>query len=155
MRILRASEPEQLLAARRLFRDYIESLGEECCGMREFQPDLQELPGPYGSPFGRLLLAMYEEAAAGCAGLKFSEPGICEMKRLYVRPEFRGEGIGRALAVQILSEAKLLGYHRIRLDTVPNKREAITLYESVGFRSIPAFRESHDPSALFFELVLD
>jgi ribosomal protein S18 acetylase RimI-like enzyme len=152
LRILRAIEPDHLRAAHFLIREYVESLGEACCGLQEFQPDLTELPGPYGPPFGALLLALEVDDAAGCVGLRRFEPSIAEMKRLYVRPSYRGRGVGRELVSRVIESARGLGYAQVRLDTVPTMENAIALYRSLGFRVIPPYRKSHDPSALFFEL---
>ena len=152
MRILRATDPDHLRAAHLLIREYVEALGGACCGLQEFQPDLTELPGPYGPPSGALLLAMDGNEPAGCVGLRMFEPATAEMKRLYVRPSYRGRGIGRELVRNVLESAGELGYYRIRLDTVPTMESAISLYHLFGFRPIPAYRQSHDPAALFFEL---
>ncbi len=113
------------------------------------------MPGEYAPPRGALFLARVEGQVAGCAGLRPIGPDICEMKRLYVRPAFRGHGLGRELATLLVARARARGYRRMRLDTVPTMNAAIRMYRSMGFVEIPPYRYNPIKGALFFELVLE
>ncbi|TMB04667.1 MAG: GNAT family N-acetyltransferase [Deltaproteobacteria bacterium] len=109
----------------------------------------------YAPPRGRLLLAMEGDAPAGCVGLHEWDAQIAEMKRLYVRPAFRGRGLGRILTDAALADARALGYRSIRLDTIPTLMQpAIALYRELGFREIPPYRDNPIPGALYLELHL-
>lgn len=114
------------------------------------------LPGDYAPPQGRLLLARLGQESVGCVALHPLEPGICEMKRLYVRPQFRGHGVGKALLNTVLAEARAIGYRRMRLDSVePVMQDAVRMYRAYGFREIAPYRENPIPGALYMELALD
>jgi ribosomal protein S18 acetylase RimI-like enzyme len=145
---------EEMGMVRILFREYAGSLGFGLC-FQGFEQELAGLPGRYAPPTGCLLLATAGGELAGCVALKKLGDGVCEMKRLYVRSRHRGTGLGRALAEQIIREAKRLGYEAIRLDTVPSVMgSAVALYRSLGFRDIPAYYFNPVPGALFMELLL-
>ncbi|HEX9912216.1 MAG TPA: GNAT family N-acetyltransferase [candidate division Zixibacteria bacterium] len=142
---------KQLGQIKELFIEYTSSLNFDLC-FQNFDKELAGLPGDYAPPDGCLLLAEYETKTAGCVALrKFSE-GICEMKRLYVKPEFKGKGIGRGLAVTIIEEVRKLGYSKMLLDTVPSMKEAIALYRSLGFKEIEPYRPNPVKGAIFMEL---
>ncbi|HQT90588.1 MAG TPA: GNAT family N-acetyltransferase [Candidatus Kryptobacter bacterium] len=150
---VRKSDEESLLQVRDLFLEYADSLDFDL-GFQDFDRELAELPGEYSEPDGRLFIAYESGKPAGCVALRKIDEGICEMKRLYVRPEFRGRAIGRVLAERVVSVAKKLGYGKMRLDTVSSMTEAITLYRSLGFVEIGKYRLNPLPGALFLELDL-
>jgi putative acetyltransferase len=153
LEIVAVESGERLVEARTLFEEYAASLGFDLC-FQDFASELAGLPGAYAPPHGRLLLAVDGPRAAGCVALRRLEEGICEMKRLYVRPEFRGRGVGRDLAQATLREARGIGYARMRLDTLPVMHEAIALYRSLGFRTIAPYRFNPLEGALYMELSL-
>ena len=144
----------QLETVRALFLEYAQSLGFSLC-FQGFDEELRTLPGMYAPPRGRLLLAIEGEGPAGCVGLHEWDAQIAEMKRLYVRPAFRGRGLGRILTDAALADARALGYRSIRLDTIPTLMQpAIALYRELGFREIPPYRDNPIPGALYLELHL-
>ncbi len=134
--------------------EYANSLGFSLC-FQSFDKELAGLPGDYSPPDGRLLLAEYEGQLAGCVALHRLEPEICEMKRLYLRPSFRGKGLGRSLAETVISEARRIGYTRMRLDTVePVMRDAVAMYRQLGFKEIAPYRSNPIAGAMYMELEL-
>jgi putative acetyltransferase len=152
--ILDARPGDDIEQARRLFREYEIWLGVNLC-FQNFERELAELPGKYSPPTGRLLLAVDNGEVAGCAALREIGDDVCEIKRLFVRPQFRGKHLGRRLAEHIVSEAKQIGYERMRLDTLPPKmNSAISLYQSLGFREIDPYYDNPVPGAKFMELDL-
>jgi putative acetyltransferase len=151
LQFAQAELPTQIAQARELFLEYAQSLGFSLC-FQNFDQELAGLPGDYAPPEGRLLLAKYEGQVAGCVALHRLEDGICEMKRLYLRPQFRGKGIGRALTDRIISEARQIGYQRMRLDTVePVMKDAVEMYRKLGFKEIPPYRPNPIAGALYME----
>ena len=149
-----AESPTQVAQARELFLEYAQSLGFSLC-FQNFDQELATLPGDYAPPEGRLLLAEYEGQLAGCVALHKLEDNICEMKRLYLRPQFRGKGLGRVLADRIIAEARQIGYHRMRLDTVePVMKDAVAMYRRIGFREISPYRPNPNPGTIYLELEL-
>jgi len=146
--------PAQIEQARELFLEYAKSLSFSLC-FQSFDEELAQLPGVYAPPRGRLLLAHGEGRLAGCVALRPLEPAICEMKRLYVRPVFRGQGVGGLLVDRVIAEARAIGYRRMRLDTITSSmQDAIALYRRRGFREIAAYRENPVGSVLYMELQL-
>jgi putative acetyltransferase len=152
--IMPAESPVQIAQVRELFLEYAQSLGFSLC-FQGFDQELAGLPGDYAPPDGRLLLAEYQGQLAGCVALHKLQAGICEMKRLYVRPAFRGQGLGRLLAERIVNEARTIGYVRLCLDTVaPVMQNAVALYRLLGFHEIAPYRANPIPGALYMELDL-
>ena len=152
--LVQAESPAQIAQARELFLEYATSLGFSLC-FQNFDKELAELPGDYAPPDGRLLLAELKGELAGCVALHSLEASICEMKRLYLRPNFRGKGLGRTLAEAILNQARKIGYHRMRLDTVgPVMKDAVAMYRKLGFREIAPYRPNPMSGTLYMELEL-
>lgn len=144
----------QIEQARELFLEYAKSLGFSLC-FQNFDKELADLPGDYAPPEGRLLLAEYESRVAGCVALHKLSDGTCEMKRLYLRPQFRGKGLGRILAERIIAEARQIGYTQMRLDTVePVMKDAVGMYRKIGFREIAPYRANPMAGTLYMELEL-
>ena len=152
MELIQAQSAEEISRARELFEEYAAGVGISLCFLN-FDKELAELPGAYIPPDGRLFLAIKEEQSAGCVALRRIGEGVCEMKRLYVRPEFRGTGLGRTLAETVIQAAREIGYHRMRLDTLPGKMDqAIALYRALGFQEIEPYYSNPVEGALFMEL---
>jgi len=154
MRIENAEGPEYLETVRTLFREYEASI-KVCLCFQGFEEELAGLPGAYARPSGRLLLAFDWDEAVGCGAFRRLESDVCEMKRLFVRPEHQGKAIGAALARALIEQAREAGYSRMRLDTMPSMTRAIKMYRAVGFKEIPAYRFNPVPGSLFFELRLE
>jgi ribosomal protein S18 acetylase RimI-like enzyme len=150
LRIQSVAFKNELVQIRNLFIEYANSLGFDL-SFQNFQKELEELPGEYAPPSGRLLLAFHDSDVAGCVALRKMSEGICEMKRLYVRPSFRGLGVGKALATEVIADACDIGYKWMRLDTVPAMQTAISLYVSLGFREIEPYRYNPIQGAKFME----
>ena len=149
-----AETPAQIAQARELFLEYAQSLGFSL-GFQNFDKELANLPGDYAPPDGRLLLAEYERQLAGCVALHRLSPDTCEMKRLYLRSQFRGKRLGRVLADRIIAEARHIGYRGMRLDTVePVMKDAVALYRKIGFREIEPYCTNPVPGARYMELDL-
>lgn len=138
---------------RLLFLEYAKSLNFDLC-FQSFDEELAGLPGDYAPPDGWLLLAYFGEKVAGCVGLRKVADGVCEMKRLWVRPEFRGKKIGRKLAEEIIDEARKIGYSIMKLDTIDTMKEAIAMYKSMGFTETSAYRYNPVRGARYMELKL-
>ena len=153
VRIREAVGEQDYQVARDLFREYADSLGFDL-GFQGFESEVASLPGGYGPPSGCVLLAEAETGVGGCVAMRRFCEGVCEMKRLYVRPGCRGLGAGRALAEGVIEKARERGYARMRLDTLASMAEAIRLYESLGFREIEPYRHNPMEGARFFELDL-
>ncbi len=153
MEIIPAHSDDHLVAVRNLFVEYAEYLEIDLC-FQGFQQELDGLPGDYAPPDGQLLLAIDGERAVGCVAIRKLGEGICEMKRLYVQPGHRGKGLGRILAESIITEARSIGYGKMRLDSLVSLKDAVGLYRSLGFIEIPPYRYYPLPDVIFMELVL-
>jgi putative acetyltransferase len=152
--IVEARVPVDLSEVRTMFREYASSLNFDL-SFQDFAQELADLPGCYATPGGVILLAMVSGTAVGCVAVRpFAEDGVCEMKRLYVRHPYRCKGVGRRLAQASVEHARRIGYVAMRLDTAPWMREAIALYESLGFSGIPPYRPNPIAGAVFLELKL-
>ena len=153
LRIVTAASEAELQTARELFLEYAEAIGVDLC-FQGFDEEVAGLPGAYAPPGGRLLLGLVGPEVGGCVALRGLGEDACEMKRLFVRPGFRGSGLGRELAEAVVREARALGYRRMRLYTLPSMAAAQRLYESLGFREIEPYYANPIPGARYLELVL-
>ena len=147
-------DTELVLKVKELIQEYALSLGFDLA-FQDFEEEMETFPTQYSEPYGRLLVAEDEDEIIGCVGLRNLGDGICEMKRLYVKPEFQGKGTGRALVQAIIKEACEIGYTTIRLDTIPAMNAAINLYLSSGFRETTPYRYNPISGARYFELKLE
>jgi putative acetyltransferase len=147
--IVTAEAAEESDALRVLFREYFDWLGPEGW-FTDLEAELAALPGGYEAIF----VAREGDEVVGCVALRSLGDGVCEMKRLYVRPAGRGSGAGRALAEAIVEEARRLGYRTMRLDTLPTMGAAQALYRSLGFAETERYNDNPVPGVLFYELEL-
>ena len=152
--IVEARSAPDIEAGKTLFVEYADALGVDLC-FQGFGEEIAGFPGAYASTGGCLLLARAPRWAAGAVGLRPLMGTACEMKRLYVRPRFRGTGLGRRLATAIVDKGRDLGYGVMRLDTLPHLAAALALYRDLGFTQIPAYNDNPLPGVMFFELRLD
>jgi ribosomal protein S18 acetylase RimI-like enzyme len=150
---VQAVSADEIEHGRTLFKEYAAALGVDLC-FQNFDQELRELPGEYSPPEGVLLLAFQGSELAGCVAMRKISDNVCEMKRLFARPKFRGQGIGRTLANRIIEEGRKRGYRRMRLDTLPSMKQAIPLYRSLGFKEIEPYRYNPVEGAIFMELNL-
>jgi carbonic anhydrase len=154
LRLTQATTASDIQQARELFQEYEASLKISLC-FQNFEQELANLPGDYAPPRGRLLLAREFDELMGCIALRPLGPTTCEMKRLFVRAEYRDRGLGRVLIEAIIEEARKIGYTHMRLDTIADRMErAIALYRSIGFVEIPPYRQNPVDTATFMELDL-
>jgi ribosomal protein S18 acetylase RimI-like enzyme len=154
LKLVEAESQALIAEARRLFEEYAAWVEIDLC-FQNFEKELADLPGAYAPPRGRLLLAIDDNVVAGCIALRDLGDGVCEMKRLFVRPQFQGRGIGRNLTEKIIAEARKLGYKRMRLDTLPSKMEkAVAVYRSLGFVEIEPYYPNPTMGTLYMELKL-
>lgn len=136
--------------ARELFREYAKDIGVDLC-FQGFERELADLPGCYAAPAGTILLGVIDHAPVGCVALRPIEKGIGEIKRLYVKPQYRGRGLARELAEEAMRHAFQIGYRKVRLDTLATMKAARALYESLGFKEIPAYYDNPLPDVVYFE----
>ncbi len=153
MEIVEAGTEALISRAKELVLEYSQSL-EFDLGFQDFDAELEDFPRQYSPPTGCLVLALSEDQPIGCVGVRYLEKTICEMKRLYVRPRFRGKQAGKALAQAAIKTGKALGYQRMRLDTVPSMESANRLYRSLGFVEIGPYRHNPIEGATYLELNL-
>jgi len=151
---IRPARADEMELVRTLFREYQAWLGLDLC-FQSFEEELASLPGRYAPPTGRLLLAEHEGAVVGVVASRAVAPGVCEMKRLFVRPSAQGLGLGRRLAERLIEEARASGFTSMRLDTIAGRMDAaIALYERLGFRDIPAYYDSPVAGTRYMEVRL-
>lgn len=145
---------------RQLFQEYTNMLVQkspsfaEYLKIQHYDVELDDLRSKYGLPGGRLYLARVDGTAAGCAGLRGLDEARCELKRMYVRPRYRGQGISAELMDRILRDARKIGYRRMLLDTLPFLTTAIAMYKRRGFVEIPSYNDSPLPETIYMELEL-
>lgn len=151
--IKNAETATEIQAVRRLFREYESYLNVDLC-FQDFENELTNLPGVYVPPDGALLIAVQKAHVVGCVAVRRMDDSTCEMKRLYVIPETRGSGLGRQLAEVIIQRARDLGYRRMVLDTLDRLKEAMGLYESLGFRRTAPYYDNPLPGVVYWELTL-
>ncbi|HEX7319867.1 MAG TPA: GNAT family N-acetyltransferase [bacterium] len=153
LKLIEATSQNHVQEIRGLFKEYTETLGFDL-DFQDYAREFAGLPGEYQAPDGFLMLALWDNETAGCAAMRKIEDRICEMKRMYVRPKYRGKGIGREMAVRIIEIARSIGYARMRLDTIDTMTEAISLYESLGFKDIKPYRYNPVKGARYMEIAL-
>jgi ribosomal protein S18 acetylase RimI-like enzyme len=143
-----------LSIAKTLFLEYAESLNFDLC-FQNFEEEIADLKSHYIKPGGFIILCFLNDEPVGCVGLRiFDKDGAAEMKRLYVKPSARSKGIGKELTVMLIEKSKELGFLKIKLDTLPSMKEAISLYKSLGFIKIEPYRLNPHPGAVYMELKL-
>jgi GNAT superfamily N-acetyltransferase len=138
VRVVEAKTGNQISSAKELIIEYATSLGIDL-GFESFEQEMAGFPGAYARPDGRLLLAVEAGDAVGVVALRRLSGKTCEMKRMYVQSEFRGRGIGRTLAKRVIEEAEDIGYSRMRLETLSRLKEAVSLYDSLGFKKVKPY----------------
>jgi putative acetyltransferase len=153
MKMVQVQTADEMETVRTLFREYHQLLGVDLC-FQGFEEELAALPGCYAPPRGRLLLAREGEQAVGCVALRPLDDGACEMKRLFVRPDSRGQGLGRLLASRVVSEATALGYVVMRLDTLETLDRAMRLYTELGFQRRAPYYANPLPGVVYWERAL-
>jgi GNAT superfamily N-acetyltransferase len=139
--------------AKILISEYAASLGVDLC-FQNFDEEMAMFPSEYSPPGGALFLALHQNDSVGCVALRRISDEFCEMKRLYVRADYRGRGLGKLLAESVIERARRIGYKAIRLDTLPSMKEAISMYAKMGFKPIVAYRPNPVPGTMYLELRL-
>jgi len=153
LRITEARWPDDRAAVEALFREYVGSLGEDI-SFQNVEDELAGLPGKYARPGGVVLIAREGEAVAGGVAYRMAEPGVCEMKRLYVRPAFRGRGLARDLANELIEDARARGYRTMLLDTLASMQAARALYRDLGFAPVEPYYDNPLPGVMYMALDL-
>jgi len=149
-----ADDPEALATAKRLIRAHF-AAHSSAHDDASSEKIVAALPQPYVPPRGGLWVAFVDGVGSGCAALREIDSETAEVKRMYVDPEMRGNGIARTLAKHVIARARDIGYTRLRLGTLSTMKPAQSLYESLGFKSIPAYRPDEFGHTVFYELMLD
>lgn len=148
---IRKADSAEISKIRELFRAYAAELNVDLC-FQNFEEEMAKLPGVYAEPEGCILVLENDEnVLCGAVALKKLEPDVCEMKRLYIEPEFRKGGNGRKLAVSLIEEAKEKGYTVMKLDTIQRLKPAVELYKSMGFVETDAYNYNPDATVLYFK----
>jgi len=153
VQIREAKTGSLISSARELIREYSASLGIDL-GFEKFDEEMAEFPATYARPEGRILVAIEGGEAVGVVGLRRLSGKICELKRMYVQPGYRGRGIGRLLARRAIKEARDIGYDHLRLDTLSRLKEAVSLYYSLGLKEIGPYRVNPHKGVVYMELDL-
>ena len=153
LKIVAANTKEHIENAKELIREYAQSL-EFDLGFQDFDKEMEHFPGQYTFPRGCLYIALDTNQPIGCVALRDLGQGICEMKRLYVKPYCRGQKVGKLLAEVVIKAARDMGYDYMRLDTIPSMKHANMIYNSLGFKQIAPYRFNPMEGATFFELNL-
>jgi len=153
MKIKQAQTKTEIEEIRSLFREYETFLDVDLC-FQSFEEELAGLPGKYSRPSGDLLIGLDGDRAVGCVGVRKLDDDVCEMKRLFVRTEARGTGLGKKLAHEIIVVAQKIGYSLMRLDTLDRLTEAMHLYELLGFRRTEPYYQNPLPGVVYWELEL-
>lgn len=153
VKIVHAVAADHLEEIRQLFTEYEAFLGVDLC-FQNFEQELASLPGKYGPPKGALLLAVDGPTGAGCVAVGKMDARVCEMKRLFVRPHYRGHGLGRRLACAAIDEARRIGYKTMRLDTLSTLTQALGLYKSLGFGETGPYYDNPLDGVVYLELAL-
>jgi len=153
VKIIQVSNSKELTIARQLFIEYQQWLNTDLC-FQGFEKELATLPGKYAEPSGSILLAEYQDEIIGCVAVRQLKDDICEMKRLYVKPEFQGLSAGRLLAEAIVRKAKTLGYQKMQLDTLQRLDRAIGLYKKLGFKEVRPYYDNPLDEVVYWELDL-
>ncbi len=149
--LVQPADLDAIQHARELFEAYQRELGLDLC-FQGFTEELAELPGKYRTPEGRLYLAYQGTTPIACAALRPLEPGVAEVKRMYVHPEWRGEGIARNLLLMLMKAAEVEGYETVRLDSLRRLEPAVKLYESFGFREIAPYNENPESDVIYMAM---
>ena len=153
LRISEASWPDDRATVEALFREYVASLAEDI-SFQNIDDELAGLPGKYARPTGVVLIAREGDEAAGAVAYRMVEPGVCEMKRLYVRPAWRGSGLGRELANELIEDARGQGYRTMLLDTLASMSAARALYRDLGFAPVASYYDNPLPGVMYMALEL-
>jgi len=154
MQIIEAKTPGMVEQVRALFEEYWTSFGFTPC-FQNFGDELAGLPGKFAPPAGRLGLATIDGQPAGCVALRAIDRDRCEFKRLYVRSQFRGCGLGRRLLAWVVAEAKRAGYREMLCDTMPVMADALAMYRRAGFQVTEPYSETPTPGAIYLRLMLE
>jgi ribosomal protein S18 acetylase RimI-like enzyme len=153
LRISEARWPDDRTIVEAMFREYVASLAEDI-SFQNVADELASLPGKYARPTGVVLIAREGEEAAGAVAYRMVEPGVCEMKRLYVRPPWRGSGLGRELANELIEDARTRGYRTMLLDTLASMGAARALYRDLGFVPVAPYYDNPLPGVMYMALDL-